>query len=749
MVNGFSKWATLILFAAISIQYSVAQNTVQATALVHDIKDLSQRSSKVYDQNGERCALIKFETPIPTFFTFNLGAQQIEKRENKDDEVWIWVSEDVKKMTIRCSDCISLKDYRVALKSGNVYRAKLTTGLPQEKATTQNVNIFCERTPFYISIDGSAPVLNASRNYYTELPIGAHEINVSSKLYKPYSATIRVYRSRPYMDTIRLEENWGELQVTASQSSYSLYVDDELQKHSRSVRLEPGKHKVSIRKDRYQAYEEDVEIKLGETAHFYATLLPAFSVHLVKAADEDTEIYLDGEYKGRGKANVEIVWGEHQLEGRREGYDPFVYPIKDFNADSEKTISIPKLNMQYGALRLSVYPPLAYIYLDGKQVPSNDGVYQVSRIATGTHFVQFRLTDYAPIRDSIKVQSGQLTARDYTMTPIPIGWVAINTDPDIGIYHLDQETKEPSFIGHTSMAGKLPAGENIIELRNLEGYKCHYHLFVADKQELKEPIQMPFKRKLMIRTNAAVGDIVLQDTLGFGEHVHANKKLVMNPVRYSIAIDKKGYEPYRDTIDLSQQGVNYLIYHADLKKQGDTLAADPSKKPYESPKVFQKFYDNAGKWYIGLFNFGYSFDLNGDTKYLHQAHFGSLALRYRIAQVNLADFEITVNDGSWKEQVYYRPKLSVVLPCAKGLAFTVYGGLAVNLYDWSKKAETIRTYALGGASMKLNSVGKFPVDIFAEYKWPVYKGADTSKEAIGAREQLFRFGISFSSGIDF
>ena len=124
-------------------------------------------------------------------------------------------------------------------------------------------------------------------------------------------------------------------------------------------------------------------------------------------------------------------------------------------------------------------------------------------------------------------------------------------------------------------------------------------------------------------------------------------------------------------------------------------------------------------------------------------------MRYRIAQVNLADFEITVNDGSWKEQVYYRPKLSVVLPCAKGLAFTVYGGLAVNLYDWSKKAETIRTYALGGASMKLNSVGKFPVDIFAEYKWPVYKGADTSKEAIGAREQLFRFGISFSSGIDF
>ena len=166
MENGFSKWLIASAVFLLTVSGVTAQTQVQATALTHDIKDLSQRSSKVLDQNGERCALIKFETPIPSFFTFNLGAQQIEKRENKDDEVWIWVSEDVKKMTIRCSDCISLKDYRVSLKSGNVYRAKLTTGLPQEKATTQNVNIYCERTPFYISIDGSEPVLNAARNYY-------------------------------------------------------------------------------------------------------------------------------------------------------------------------------------------------------------------------------------------------------------------------------------------------------------------------------------------------------------------------------------------------------------------------------------------------------------------------------------------------------------------------------------------------------------------------------------------------------
>ena len=120
MVNGFSKWLSVALILLAGVVCASAQHNVKATALTHDIKDLSQRSSKVFDQNGEHCALIRFETPIPSFFSFNLGAQQVEKRENKDDEVWIWLSADVKKMTIHCSECSPLKDYRVSLKPGNV-----------------------------------------------------------------------------------------------------------------------------------------------------------------------------------------------------------------------------------------------------------------------------------------------------------------------------------------------------------------------------------------------------------------------------------------------------------------------------------------------------------------------------------------------------------------------------------------------------------------------------------------------------
>ena len=742
MENGFSKWLSIAVLLVAGFIYAGAENNVKATALTHDIKDLSQRSSKVYDQNGERCALIKFETPLPSFFSFNLGAQQVEKRENKDDEVWIWLSADVKKMTIRCSECSPLKDYRVSLKAGNVYRAKLTTGLPQEVATTQNVNIYCERIPFYISIDGSEPVLNAGRNYYTELPIGAHEINVSSKLYKPQSKTIRVYRSRPYMDTIRLEENSGEVLITATQSSYKVYVDDELQRQNKRFKLEPGMHKIVVTKERYETYETQVEVKLNEQTPVYIPLKPAFSLFNVTTADDETEIWIDDEYKGRGKANVEIVWGEHIIQGRRQGYDTFEYPTHDFTADSERTIKIPKLNKQYGSLHISAYPAEATVYVDGQQVVTNNGVYNASHYPTGTHYVQLRLTDYRPIRDSFTVVSGQVSTHDYVMVPIPLGEVSIHTEPEIGIYLLNDESTEPIFIGHTDFHGKLPAGENIIELRNLDGVKCQYRLFINDK-EIHAPVDMPFKRTLKLRKNVSGGVITLKGELQQPYQVKANKKLKLNPIPYALTIEKKGFVTYKDTIDLSQPSVKSVIYQARLRRPGDTIQ---NKNGYKSPAFLQRFYDNAGTCFIGILDFGYSFDFNGGLGFRHQVHLGVLPIRYRMLGINPADFEMTVNESPILQTVCYRPKLSLVLPCSNGFAFTFYGGVSVNLYDWSKHADQVRTSLLGGASMRFNYIGRFPMDIFAEYKWPI-KGVDNSK--IGAHEQLFRVGISFSGGIDF
>ena len=129
MVNGFSKYSVLMTLLLCSLTLSAQNYAVTATQLKNDVKDLSQRSSKILDQNGERCALLRFETPVPALFSFQLGAQQIEKRENKEDEVWIWVSADV---------LISL-----VLHSLNTYLIFACKGTNKQAKCKTNQDLFC------------------------------------------------------------------------------------------------------------------------------------------------------------------------------------------------------------------------------------------------------------------------------------------------------------------------------------------------------------------------------------------------------------------------------------------------------------------------------------------------------------------------------------------------------------------------------------------------------------------------------
>jgi hypothetical protein len=108
------------------------------------------------------------------------------------------------------------------------------------------------------------------------------------------------------------------------------------------------------------------------------------------------------------------------------------------------------------------------------------------------------------------------------------------------------------------------------------------------------------------------------------------------------------------------------------------------------------------------------------------------------------DFEVGVTDAV--SSFAYRPSISLYAPCDHGFAFRFYGGLNFNLRDRVETSlDPKRSYIFGGAAMRFNYIGKFPTDLFAEYKWPI-KGIKTA--SISQKELLFRVGISFSAGVD-
>jgi len=743
MQNGFSKYV-LISGLLLVANIVMAEYKVKVTPLVHEVKDLSQRNTKILDLNGEKCALIKFETPLGDEIKFSLGSLQVEHRELKDDEVWIWVSADVKKITIRCTNCSPLKDYRVSLKPGNVYSAKITTGLPQETSAYQNINFYCEHVPYSISIDGGAPVTVNEQRFTDTLSIGKHDVLVQARFYKAYTAQFRVLRSRAYNDTISMEPNYGEILVTASQPDCIVRVDEEEHEAKGSIRIEPGFHNVTVVKDRYERFEQTVEVKVGQKTEVLANMVPAFALFVIQPAEDETEIWVDDKFRGHGTREVELRWGEHTIEGRRAGYDSWEYSIHDFNAKSPRTIRIPKLNRQYGSIRFSFFPTDAAVYVDGQEVITSNGSYTDLHVPTGPHFVQIRKTDYRAVRDSFTVITGYPFIRDYQLEHVPHGMVNISTEDSIAIYRWNEIDKENYFVGRGSYVGKLPVGRNLITLENLDGIACQYNMFVSEG-ETNPSAKFAYTRKLMVRTNVFGRPKVRLVSDRGSYDIKANKKVKVTPQKYKMFISKEGYDTYVDSIDMSAPYVTKRVYYAQLHREGDTLKTEKAQRRRSSSNLLQRYYDNAGTWFIGIIDLGYTYSFV-DTA--HILHFGAVPFRYKMLGVSLLDFETRVSarvEDSEFRNFCYVPKLSLVLPCGEGFGFTLYGSVSVNLMDKHyNRPEGTRIHLIGGASMLLNGAGKVPVNIFGEYRWPI-KGETPPAQH---KEQLFRVGLNLAIGID-
>lgn len=738
MVNGFTKTGLLLLLSMLSLMGHAANYVVKATELELDLTDRSQVSSTILDQNGERCALIKFETPIPDYFTFDLGNnRQIEKREDKETEIWIWISPDIRKMTIQCPGCLPLKEYRLKPESGNVYRAKLTTGLPAETASTQYYNIHCNQYPFYVSIDGGAPVECEKNLYNTKLQIGSHDIVVTAKYYKSVSKKVNLIRARACHDTLNLERNYASFVVSSEVKGFKVLVDGEPCRMAGTLlRLEPGHHHLVFRKEKYIPFIKDVDCENGEESSLKVVLEPNFITLNITAKDPLIELWIDGErIPGSSQFTYQLDLGSHIIQGRREGYEDWTYSTTNFTSSSSKVIAIPNLEQQFGTLTLNVTPTDAQVKLDGKLINVRSGYYSNNKTPVGTHRIQVSCEDYRPFEEDVIIVKGQTSIRDYSLIKVPTGKAHLITDEGISI-NLKDEFDNIIFKGTSDWTGKLPVGQNTIVLIDEHGVEFDYTVFMDEDKSTKK--KLPFYRTLQVKPNVSKTEITAESSTGLVQTLRANKKTFLAPTSYEISITKANYSPYTQSIDLTKQSASVL--RAYLTKPGSSSSyrpnsssspssssssssSDPSSSSSSTKeRARDKFYTHSGYGYIGVVDMGYIYSCMDNT---HWVTIGMLPFRRKMFGMSLFDIELSLSP--FAKTIAYRPLMQLFIPVSKGIALTPYVGASVDLgYVLQKvmpKPLDINTdffcSALAGLSFRINGLANMPLDIFAEYRYPV------------------------------
>ena len=339
------------LFILLLTVFAVHAQNLSVESFRMDIKDLTANTAgtTVFDQNGEKCALIKVET-TQTGFSFNTGSLGVMKTEQHVGEIWVYVPEGVKRITISHQQLGTLRDYELGqtVKRARTYILKLITGEVQtlvKKARTSQYVVF-QLQPANAVVMLNGEMLATQEGTATKMmKFGTYDYQVQAPDYLPQMGRVT--------------------------------VNDPKQKHVVNVSLKPNFTSVTL------------------------------------TADNNAEIWVNGDKKGTGSWTGNLGAGTYELETRLTGHRP-ASQARDIMVSSEPiSIRLQSPTPIYGDADISSSPAMADIYIDGTKRGQTPQL--IDQLLIGQHQLRLSKQGYADYSGTININEGETASVNATM----------------------------------------------------------------------------------------------------------------------------------------------------------------------------------------------------------------------------------------------------------------------------------------------------------------------------------------------
>ena len=231
-----------------------------------------------------------------------------------------------------------------------------------------------------------------------------HTWKIECEFYHSESGSVTLKEKTEINKT--LQPNFGYINITTSpEQGAKVLVDGKLIGESPVVsdRLISGTHTVKVIKDMYKTTEHTFTVNDGQTTEANVEMDADFATLTVNT-DTDSDIYIDDEYKGKGRWSGRITEGTHVVEARKLNHKPSVKTINIvLGKDEELNLESPlPIN---GSLDISSKPMRADIFIDGKaygQTPN-----YINEIIIGKHELKLTKQGCATSIISINITEGE------------------------------------------------------------------------------------------------------------------------------------------------------------------------------------------------------------------------------------------------------------------------------------------------------------------------------------------------------
>ena len=365
------------------------------------------------DWNGEIAAIIKVVT-TESGFTFDTGSIAVVDVVPKVGEIWIYVQEKVKKMTIKHPLLGVIRDYQIPIpiKKATVYEMKLVTSkirtIVEEDAGGQYWVLTVTPKDAEVTIDNGSPELLTDGVLQKLLQYGKHIYTVNAPLYEPTGGEITIGKER-VMTSVELVPGFGYLEISSSPvTNTDVYLNGEKIGKAPLVtqRLPKGSARIRVVSGLYQPVEKEVIVpNRGDTLACPIVMSPNFA-EMEFVTEQDVAIYVNDKRMANGVWKDKLVEGMYKVEARKPGYRTIMKSIKVVKGQNQK-IEFEKLTPVYGKVDIST-GSLANVkvLIDGKDMGIAPNIFP--EVLIGKHQIRLIKEGYKTYQTELNVEEGKL-----------------------------------------------------------------------------------------------------------------------------------------------------------------------------------------------------------------------------------------------------------------------------------------------------------------------------------------------------
>lgn len=390
----------VLLFVLLFVDIVSAQNiSVASFKLLENDLTANTTGTMERDQNGEPAALIKVVT-TQQGFVFDGGMVGVVKTKQGVGEVWVYVPHGIKKITIQHPQLGVLRDYyfSIPVEKARTYEMVLTTG-KVETVVTHSVNkqfvVFnVIPTDAVVELGDEMLTVDSEGNATKGVPYGTYNYRVSCANYHTEAGQVTVTAEGKAEVNVTLRPNFGWIKLygDADLRGAHVYIDNVRvgQLPFVSEKIKSGSHRVKIVKNMYKPYEQQVVVQDNETTELNVEMNPNFAV-VTLTTDAESEIWIDGEKRTKGRWNGRLELGDYTVEVKKESHRT-ASQVLHINTTETQTLELKSPTPIYASLEVSSTPLRATVYIDDVEVGETPLI--KSDVLVGTRRITFKKEGY-------------------------------------------------------------------------------------------------------------------------------------------------------------------------------------------------------------------------------------------------------------------------------------------------------------------------------------------------------------------